>query len=106
MEVSIKRFKISLKQCFFKVGSSMNDIVTKTQKATQKNEYKSIDKTPIDENLKAKRIWIRIFTSQLNQCWCKISTYFFLYATQISTNAKLLKKKQRCIHNILLQDNE
>ncbi len=38
----------------------MNDIVTKTQKATQKNEYKSIDKTPIYENLKAKRIWIKI----------------------------------------------
>jgi len=54
MEVSIKRFEISLKQCFFKVGSSMNDIVTKTQKATQKNEYKSIDKTPIYENLKQK----------------------------------------------------
>jgi hypothetical protein len=84
----------------------MNDIVTKTQKATQKNEYKSINKTPIYENLKAKRIWIRIFTSQLNHVGPKEGAYFFLNATRTSTNAKLLKKKQRCIHNILLQDNQ
>jgi hypothetical protein len=77
MEVSIKRFEISSKQCFFKVGSSMNDIVIKTKKATQKIEYKSINKTSIYENLKAKRIWIIIFTSQLNQCWSKIRCIFF-----------------------------
>jgi len=93
MEVSIKRFEISLKQCLFKVSSSMNDIVTKTQKVIQKNEYKSIDKTPIYENLKAKRIWLRILQAQLNHCWSKRRHIIFSKCCTNEHKCKIVYKK-------------
>jgi hypothetical protein len=71
----------------------MNDIVTKTQKTTQKNEYKSMNKTPIYKNLKAKRIWIRIFTNQLNQCWSKRRRIIFSKCYTNKHKCKIAKKE-------------
>jgi hypothetical protein len=57
------------------------------------------------QNLKKRNVDKKI-TSHLNQCWSKRRCKLKKNVAQISTNAKLLKQKQQCIHNLVTKQRK